>query len=250
LNLVDTDTAKTPFFIFFYERSGSTLLIKLLDQHPEIRCFPEVFHLNWGSSVQSDRGKPIYKSEEEIRQQLERIYKTPKEKACGFKFKYPGQFKKYHIVSDYLKSQKDSIKLIFLYRKNKLKGAISKQNQLKLKEMNGNSNISINSSVNLPPFQLHIQSAIRYATRREKQDRYFHRKSNIFKYRYVISYEDLAQNPIEETQKIFNFLGVDDSFPPTIATKKLTNNSIKKAITNYGLLKKRLRCHPLEVYLD
>jgi len=241
---------KISFFIFFYERSGSTLLTKLLNQHPEISCFPEVFHLNWNSEIKGERGKPFYKTEEEINQQLYRIFEKPTKKACGFKYKYPGQFGKYPSVYNYIKKQSETIRLIFLYRKNRLKGAISKQNQLKLKSLNGESNVSIRSTVTLPPLKLNINNALKYATHREKADLNFYKKTKIFNHRYVISYEEILEDTIGETQKIFDFLNVQTDFVPQIETKKLTSNSIKEAIINYDFLKKRLKCHPMEKYLD
>ncbi len=235
--------------IFFYERSGSSWLTDMLNNHPEISCFPEVFSLNWNNENKEKRGQPKYTTDAQIKEQLHKIYEKPKTKARGFKFKYPVQYNHYPYVVDFLNENKDDLRIIFLYRKNKLKGAISSQNNVRLRSLNQKSNL-IGKDKGLPPLELNIRKAIEYTQRRERSDFNFFKWAKQFTHLHVMAYEDLLENTASNISDVCDFLKVSSAYRPTSKVRKSTPDSIQQAITNYDELCEQLRCHPLEKYLD
>lgn len=237
------------FVIFFYERSGSSWLVDMLNNHSEISCLPEVFSLNWNTGEKEKRGQPIHNTETQVKEQLNRIYGKPKTKARGFKFKYPVQYNHYPHVVDFLNENKKDIRIIFLYRKNKLKGAISSQNNVRLRTLNQKSNLT-GKDKGLPPLELNIQKAIKYTQNRERSDFNFFKWAKEFSHLHVITYEDLLDDTTSTFKGVCDFLNVSPAYNPTSKVRKSTPDSIQQAITNYDELREQLRCHPLEKYLE
>jgi LPS sulfotransferase NodH len=112
--LIKSNDNLTKFIILSRSRSGSNLLVSLLDSHPNIYVRGEVFH-----NLRGRNYKKILKSF---------FYKMPNHfQACGFKIFY------YHPLDtdcnalwEELVKNKD-IKVIHLYRKNLLKTVISRK---------------------------------------------------------------------------------------------------------------------------
>jgi len=244
-----TKVVHAKFVILFFERSGSSWLVDMLNNHSEISCLPEVFALNWNNENKAKRGQPIYTTEAQVKEQLDRIYTKPNAKARGFKFKYPVQYNHYPHVVDFLNENKNSVRIVFLYRKNKLKGAISSQNNVRLRSLNQKSNL-IGKEKGLPPLELNIQKAIQYTQRRERSDTNFFRWAKEFTHLHVVTYEDLLDSTAPTIKGICDFLNVSSTYNPTSKVRKSTPDSIQQAITNYDELREQLRCHPLEKYLD
>jgi len=236
------------FVILFFERSGSSWLVDMLNSHPEISCLPEAFYLNWDKNA-GKIGKPAYTKPEDIEQQLHRIYESPKAQSCGFKFKYPIQYNKYPDVVEFLNANKETIRMIFLYRKNRLKGAISSQNNLRLRKLNKTSNL-VGKDTDLEPLKLDIKKAINYTEWRERSDFNFFNWAKEFTHLHIVTYENLLTDTFQSVADICSFLEVSSTYKPSSKIRKATPDSIRQAITNYDELQEQLRCHPLEKYLD
>jgi len=115
------------FFIAFFERSGSTMLVDLLNQHPQVQCRMEIFDTE---DIETKNGyeqvRQLDKTQvKEVLSFFKRKRLFSQTKTKGFKFKYPNQIDKYLDVYTYLIENK--FKCIFLLRKNLLKAAISHQ---------------------------------------------------------------------------------------------------------------------------
>lgn len=235
------------FVIFFFERSGSTLLVDLLNQHPQISCKHEVFHMDWKNFDRSTMKNPvpIHKTHEEVKQKFREVYES--NQVNGFKFKYPNQLKNYPWVLNQLIRDKEEVKVIFLYRVNRLKGAISSQNNVRLRKLNYDSNVT--EKVDLPPLKLNVDRARKYIFQRQKADRKHFEELAIFPNRYVISYEDLVGNLDERIKDIYSFLGADSKFKPQMRYQKITNDNLQLSLENYKEVKESLRCTSLEKYL-
>jgi len=221
----------------------------MLNNHPEISCLHEVFALKWEGKNKEKKGKPIYTTEVQIKEQLRKIYGKPNAQARGFKFKYPIQYNHYPSIVNFLNENKNDIKIIFLYRKNKLKGSISSQNNHRLRALNRRSNLMVNEK-GLPPFELNIQEAIRYTQWRERSDVNFFKWAKEFTHLHLVTYEDLLSDTQQTITDICSFLEVSQTHKLNSKIRKATPDSIEKAITNYDELREQLRCHPLEKYLD
>jgi len=245
----NTKGEHTKFVILFFERSGSSWLVDMLNNHPEVSCLHEVFSLKWEGEDKEKKGKPIYTTEAQIKKQLHKIYEKPNAKARGFKFKYPIQYNHYPHIVDFLNENKNDIRTIFLYRKNKLKGAISSQNNARLRALNRRSNLTVNEK-GLPPLELNTEEAIKYTEWRERSDFNFFKWAKEFSHLHVITYEDLLNDTVSTLKGVCDFLNVSPTHAPTSKVRKSTPDSIQQAITNYDELREQLRCHPLEKYLD
>lgn len=237
----------TPFFVSFFERSGSTLLHSLLNQHPDISCRAEVFDLK---RIEGTLQRlPELSDTQDVINLLNSIYGKDY-KANGFKFKYPTQYEYYPDVYEYLLKIADQIRVIFLYRKNRLKGAISKQNQIRLRRLGKPSNLDKDNFIELGKLKLDIEQAFKYVEIREKQDEKYFRRLEKFKDKFMITYEDLSKNTEKSIQNIYEFLNVDNNYQPQNKTIKITNDHIENVIENYQELIEKITCTRYEQYLD
>lgn len=236
-----------PFFISFLGRSGSTFLVGLLDSHPEICCEKEVFSIS--VTKHGPNRSPKFLSREAAHLELKRIYEK-KCKASGFKFKYPLQYKFYPDVYEYFLERNDDIKVIYLYRKNLLKAAISKQNHTRLINLGKSSNLNHENYIKLDQLNLDIDQAIQYMNRRQSEDKKHEREIQVFSHRYTIQYEDLYKNTDSVIKKLYNFLEVDTNYKPLEQTVKITPDEIQYAISNYEELVTRFSGTPYEKYLE
>ena len=234
-------TTPRKFVIIFFERSGSTLLVDLLNQHPDISCMHEVFNFKLKG--------PDETPDKAILESFESIYNKPNVKASGFKFKYPHQINRYSLVWNKIQDLKNDIRVIFLYRINRLKAAISSQNNKQLVALYGKSNFRKSEKFELPPLELNIDKAINYMKAREKADKYYYELIQDFRYKKAFKYEDLASNPLKIVKSIYDYLDVVTDFVPQINYTKISANTIEDAITNYPVLKERLQFTPWEKYL-
>lgn len=194
------------FFISFWERSGSTFLVDLLNQHPQIVCEHEILA---GDEAASSRHVPF--SHEDALKVLDALYSSPAKPCRGFKFKCGAQQLNFSKLARELYQNRA---VIFLYRKNLLKLFISKLNQLALHQRHGVSNISQGQEISLT-------EKIRWDKSLES---YFFRylyctlAHNVCVYKnilkaphdvHVLSYEDLVGQTGQSLDSIFRFLQVE-----------------------------------------
>jgi LPS sulfotransferase NodH len=237
---------RSPFFIFFQERSGSTWLVGLLNSHSDIRCLKEVFHLPSGNR---QRGR--FPDAATTRSMLEDIYRSrPGVHAAGFKYKYPSQYHHYPDVYDYLLEHADRIKMVLLYRRDRLRAAISMQNHERLKSRGLGSNLTVETAVNLGKIELDIDVAFRRISAREQADRLYSAELEKFPQHHVLAYEDLYGKTDEELTALCTFLGVGLGSNLSAPLVKTTEDRIEDAVSNYKELVERIRGTEYEKYLD
>jgi len=227
------------FFIAFFERSGSTMLVDLLNQHPQIQCRMEIFDTK---VIQTKDGPQQVRTLDKTQvQEVLSFFKKnrpfSKIKIKGFKFKYPNQLDKYLDVYTYLLENK--FKCIFLLRKNLLKAAISHQYHRIIREKTGVSNIR--KDVNVELEGLSTLNAINYMEMRERNNVEFQQKlSADFRQIKMVYYEDLLYKKQETLYEIFQFLEVKRQAVRPSNFKKIVNDDLKKAIQNYDWVHKIL----------
>lgn len=217
------------FFIAFFERSGSTMLVDLLNQHPQVECRMEIF-----DTKDVQRNHQIRQLDKnEVVDVLSFFKKKPlfsKTKTKGFKFKYPNQFDQYLDVYTYL--IENQFKCIFLLRKNLLKAAISHQYHRTVRKKTGVSNIR--QKVDLDMQSLGTLNAIRYMELRERHNQRFKNKLHTdFKQIKTVYYEDLLHNKQETLDEIFQFLALKPQLIKPSKFIKIVDNDLKNAIQNY-----------------
>lgn len=239
-------TDKIPFFISFFERSGSTFLSDLLNNHPEISCKKEIFAIK--KDGENHIRLPRFSDRESVKMELETTYNSER-KANGFKFKYPLQYQYYSDVYEYLLTNRDNIRVIFLYRRNRLKAAISQQNHRRLIQLGNKSNLKQQNYVDLGKLHLNIKQACNYINKREELDRKYYEELKHFSKTCVIAYEDLYNKTKEMFADLCLFLDVNSSYEPKSKQVKVTKDNLEEAIDNYEEIFEKLRCTRYEPYL-
>jgi hypothetical protein len=231
------------FIIPSSHRFGSTLLMSLLDSHPKIICYSEIFNIG---PPKFDK-KYISFENDRFLARLRDIYPLKFLNKCvfcsynnkfnsiGFKIFYNQLLEdKFQELKKYL-SNLNNLKIIHLKRKNLLKAFFS----LKLAEKTGNW--TIEESRHRKPKKIYIdyENFLNYLKSTEKLENRclkLFKKNNILK----ISYEELIKNRKKILSKIQNFLG--------ISHEKLKTNLIKqnpfplsKSVSNYKQLKQKFK---------
>jgi len=220
----------TKFFISFYERTGSTMLCHILNQHPKIKCYFELL----ATDLERIKNRKEYPKDEALYRILEIYQDHTKHEAKGFKFKFPNQHCYYDEVTKYLYSNAD-YKIIFLYRKNVIKNYVSKINQLQLLSQHNLANIE--ESVNLPKILFDKEKKIMFTykildyilnttliyNQIKKRNNYI-----------VIAYEDLVFDTSNTISKVCDFLNVDfnNDMVESFKTLKISNDDILSNFVN------------------
>lgn len=222
-----------PFFIFFTERSGSTLLVHLLNEHPEVACEHESFPVEFSQAEQrtmKNIADPVQQT-----QILARIYDRQDVSASGFKFKFKAQYDSYPEVYRFFLRNIDRMKLIFLYRENLLKKAVSRQNLLRLINSGEQHYLNSGSGKDFGKLELDLESALEYMQRQNRNLQFFKKASAIFQHRIVISYEELIDQSLGTLNQVLDFLDVKPVTELKEAPiRKITDDNLQNAVENYN----------------
>ncbi len=219
------------FVTLFMARSGSKYLRSLLNQHPDIHDFGEIFHerqKNFGSEVD------VFKKISEIL--------LSGHKQIGVQFRYPRHVHEFPEVYELLKSSKQ-VKILLLKRRNKLKGAVSQQNAEALKKVTGKAHLFKGSTEKVDKLRLDIPRAIKESLQRESLDEEY---GNLFSAKHQcldVFYEDLCDEPAKTLDGILDFLQLSRFKEGSIKDSelvKVTSDDLSAAIENYDELTKEL----------
>lgn len=245
----------TKFIVFTTPRTGSTLLVKSLDAHPEIFCAGEIFLLG-GTSFHGECSFRFWKLPVSkkliyvlnfpnmwmnLKSFLSRFFTAKNgEHAKGFKLMHfqtaylPG-------IIDYIK--KNDVKVILLLRENLLKNTLS---DLRARHT-GIYHNSGKTTEKLPKF--HVDTAVLGKKMAEinsinKQLE----QTTASMDRLKIAYEDF-DNWDATMSKILNFINVKD-IPLTPVSKKLNPSKLEDMIDNYDEMKNWLQQNNYAHFLD
>ena len=257
---------KVKFIIWFEGRSGSSHLVSLMNSHSKILCRGENFDaslirasdepvdfatVNWEGKTFGRRlatfDKTVFgPTDTDVLEHLNALFNWKKQ-ANGFKFKHSRQSYLYPEVCDALIRQKDEVKVIHLVRKNIVKRAISKQNQQRIREVQGRANLS--SPVELGKIVVDVAAVLEYCQRLTgRQERFMQWPQN-FEQVIKVEYEDLLHHPEIQLNRVFEFLGV----PKEEVTSKIfkaTPDKISDAVHNFEELALALRGTGFEKHLS
>lgn len=246
----------TKFVIFTTPRTGSTLLIKSLDNHPDVFCAGEVFffkgaiyHNEWrypfiklpiGSKLNYLVNYPkIFLS---LKNFLNKFFNTNQkgEKARGFKLMHfqtlytPGIF-------DYLKN--NDVKVIVLIRKNILRNTLSDLRARATKVYHNEKG----AADNIPKFKVDLNEL----GKKMKQIEGFNvqlEKASEGLNRKIVYYEDFEQ--WESTLSgVLQFIQVAD-IPVKAVSQKLNPDKLEDMIENYTEFCQWLNDNAYSKYLD
>lgn len=245
------------FIIFTTQRSGSTVLTRTLDEHPEIFCAGEVFHeindihhaeWHFPSWSLSEKNKTLRKFDKVINYPNQRLRAIPHikkffaanakgEKARGFKLMV-SHMRTMPFLWNYLKEE--DVKVIVLIRKNIFKTALSRlrKDQTRTPHLSGTQTIS--DSIRIAPQKLLKQ--LNYLENVNKQLLEYSEGMS----RIVIYYEDFTDwnNMLN---KVFDFLQVS---PVTLqpVLNKLSNKDWREEVTNYAEIETLMKEHNYTQY--
>ncbi|MEO9964291.1 MAG: sulfotransferase [Reichenbachiella sp.] len=245
---------KSKFIILALPRTGSTHLVELLDSHPEISCFREIFkphpngtnvfapetyqyylHQSWKRLVRSKVG-----GQSSIRNYLDSL--TLKVSGSfGFKIMARHLEANRHLRK-YLRHQK--YKVILLRRKNLLKQVVSLKHSMTYDIWNSENELEANR-IRLEKEDLlwHLKDFTQYS---QKMINYFPEAKCLEVY-----YEDIVGFKKNDVLvQICEFLGVDSDQELSSALQKILGESIEQSVVNYGEVCEYLANTEYEKFLD
>lgn len=234
------------FLIICRKRTGSNFLVSLLQSHPKIRAFGEVF----SEDDQIYWGYPSYSSPEilQIRQKapikfLEHIVFRDflqSTKVVGFKLIYQEeQNSNYEIICEYLRNIKN-LKVIHLKRRNILSNYVSLEMAKKTDvwiKLHNKGNHDLKLKVNYKDCLEYFQKT--RALEKEYELVFSKRSQQI----HTIYYEDLVANKVKAIEDIQKFLRVE-CLPLISYTKKQEKRPLSEIIINYNELKEKFENTP------
>jgi hypothetical protein len=246
----------TKFVILTTQRSGSTVLTRTLDEHPEIFCAGEIFleakagmhHPEWHFPAWSIVGKKQSMLNKVVNQvnlklnavkHLKAFYADGQgANAKGFKLMY-SHIKSAPFIWDYIKS--NDIKVIVLIRENVFKMALSRYKMSKTGVAHSNSEVAL-KKITVP-----VQSILQEILRLEQVNKKIIDLSANTN-RILIYYRDFNEWNIL-LQKTFAFLNVSTAALPPVL-KKVSAEDWREEIENYKEIETVFKTNHLEKYLD
>ncbi len=234
INQLRGNTDYKKFVIISRSRTGSTLLMALLNNHSEVICEGELFKNLNGLSC-----KIIWQNF---------FNKKPKIiKQVGFKLFYYHPFENDKQVWEFIKKEKD-ITIIHLVRNNLLRSFTSQKIGEKTKQWTENKNRPHEIDLLSKKIKLNYKDCLNTF---EKIKRYEEITREDFKsFNFIeVSYEDLNSNRDEELNKIFNKLGLFNEKVGTVM-KKQNPESLQVLIENFEELKIKFKNSKWEYLFD
>lgn len=237
------------FIILGRSRTGSNFLRGLLNSHPNVRIFGELFQnpqeITWGLPryTQARRLFALFSNEPVTFLKQEIFRKVPAQiKAVGFKiFYYHAQTPQWKPVWEYLLGQ-PSIRVLHIKRQNILQTHLSKARA----EQSGEWANITGKTQQRPPLQLEYAALLEdFEKTRQMEADYDalfagHPKIDVL-------YEDLSRDYEAAFQTVRAFLDLPDC-PAAPQTYKQTKEPLSVAIANYRELKEQFAGSPWEEF--
>ena len=208
----------TRFVMLFEGRVGSSFVVNSLNSHPEIATQDEILV-----------NEPAEKQQELI----EGLFASPKKPVVGFKTKYRDIADEAASI-DLLKRY--DVKIIYLYRKNVIKLALSRLNALRIFEKYGTWN-RLEGQEPLPSFAPTIEAFEEaLAFRKDKEEALQDFLARLDMPRLDMAYEALLEDQNAFFQNIFDYLGCKPALL-TSQVQKNTSDNMRDVLLNYDELK-------------
>ncbi len=225
------------FVILTTQRTGSTYIAHLLDSHPSVVSYGEIFHrfgVGWGSRTQRTNTRWLFYMRNIfpivfLNTQVFHAYPS-NIRAVGFKLMY-GQATRFPSVLRYLANQQSTI--IFLNRKNLLESLVS------LKRAQYSRIWTLKSASEKPAIHIYIdeQECLNYFMETDCLHRqfcaYFKKNPSM-----QIYYEDVCQKGTHGLDAVQRFLAIPRK-PLSSPITKLRGAPLEETVVNYFELKKK-----------
>lgn len=229
----------TKFVIFTTPRTGSTLLVKTLDTHPEVLCAGELFFLKKGIyhvecqypfiRIPALGNKVNYlinypKILLTIKSFLNNFFKTAdtKIKATGFKLMH---FQTYYTPGIFSYLENNGVKTIVLIRKNVLRSTLSdlRARATKVYHNEGGGTVVPKFKVDIAVLEKKMKEIEEFNKQLESASKKLDRK--------IVYYEDFG-NWDQTISGILKYLDIAD-IPLKAVSKKLNPDKLDEMIENY-----------------
>src|SRR4051812_37461518 len=247
----------TKFVVFTTPRTGSSVLIKTLDVHPEIFCGGEMFFFK-GVIYHNEIHYPFWRFPLSSKinylvnypkvfltlpRFLDKFYATNNAliKAKGFKLM---QYQAYYTPGIFSYFRRHDVKAIVLIRKNVLRNTLSDLRARSTKVYHNESSVA---TVTIPKFHVDVNELEKKIKQIESFNKQLE-KSTTNLDRKIIYYEDY-ENWDETIADVLKYLNVKD-IPLKAASKKLNPHSLEEMIGNYAEVETWLNANGYNKYLD
>ncbi len=247
------------FVVFGLQRTGTSLVISLLQSHPDILSLGEIFanKLNRVSKgiptfelylkEANDAGEAVRSREEMRKRYLDDLFTEAKARAVGFKLMF-NQIPRCPEVLDYFKEHR--FKVIAIYRKNLIASAISHIRAMEtgiydclqpaFKEID-----PANKKIHIPERML--LSQLKAFTIENKGLRKTIKSLGLEG--VELSYENLCSGWREEIRKVFTLLGVESQELHT-RLEKVSPSRLEDSVENYEEIIAAVKNSPFSGYLE
>lgn len=251
------------FVIFSYPRTGSTFLVKNLNNFEDVVCQSEIFHKNFNSFSRAFLDKKvimkflnspfkriIFNKEKVLKKLfrmknrdfhsfLEKVYQE-KFNAVGFKI-FPGQHDE---AFKYLLGE-TSIRKVILERRNRLRSYVSKQISIKTgrwDQYKGNDSKLVQIEINIEDFLLYKQKIDAYLLETEQALKLSNQK-------YLkLTFEEITSGfPLKKISRFLDIGNVDSV--PEVNQKRQNPFPLSEMILNYEELSNYFENTEFEKYL-
>lgn len=226
---------QTRFVILCLGRSGSTHLQSLLDSHPRVRCFGELF---------SDRAPPeqpafVHSEIGDPASFLRDLFEPLEEPVVGFKL--PMNSIRAHPEAAWMVGEDEEMRIVRLSRRNLLAQLVSRR----LQAGTGVSH-SIQGDYGGARVRIEPERCRTALERMEEDERELDRIAGD-RVCFRIAYEDLGRT--ERLDELQRFLGVEPE-PLRSWFEKLRRRPLSEAIENWDSIRRALRGSRYERFLD
>ena len=238
------------FIILTTQRSGSTLLWKYLNGHPNVFACGEMFLPEHGgtnayaafrkSSTKRRLSHYIY-NQQNVTAYLDQFFSTDQVfESCGFKLMYDQNSRN---IKNWL--IKHNVSIIHLIRENILKKIVSGETA----KARGVAHLKPNETVENVKIDLDVNRLIHRIITVTKEIRLNSEKFSMLPYAEV-RYEDFVNDPPGTAKGIFDFLGVTNVSNLEMPLKKINPAAVELSIGNYSEVRLKLLGTPHAKYLD
>ncbi|CAH1788928.1 unnamed protein product [Owenia fusiformis] len=231
---ITVDSLRYKHYITLTEpRSGSTLFVSLLKQHPSVR---DHFELLQSHNLKREH-VTIHSSNEAFKYVKAKLSKNSQNITTGFKL-FCVDVKTWNTSLAEFIDLLDRPAIIILYRQNILEQFVSFKVAMQNQAWNSKMKLKPNSSRLV--FDIEQFKAFVLETKKRWSDALKTLKG--YNDTYVLKYVDLSSDPFKEVQKVYDFLGFEqyDSKQFKVEFKKQGTLPLSKRISNYASIENEI----------
>ena len=228
------------FAIISTALSGSTLIRKALDSHPQIVCAGEIFHSKQSADsfhqyildLGLSRWEVLPRKKKLVYRFLDKFYEDAEKDIKGFKFMYSQAIwrpYRFPMVMDYLKKQ--SIPIIHIVRENSLHVFISRAMARRTGIWHSERGRQPDSVIEIP-----VAQALRSVKKIERKKALWRRRLASYKV-LEVKYDDFVDDRESAAKSMLEFLGANPDIQLSCPMRKVIRAPYEHVVSNYSELK-------------